>query len=205
MMKRISSAGLLCLWFAVVLLCSAVVAAQEFSADFVDTGTNQHERPATKIYMGKDKMRLESSDASERHGGAIIVDFANQKTYILMPEQKMYMESNPQDLGMHRINELLRPVDPNNACPAFEAAETSEHITSCRKIGTDTVNGRTAIKYEGTTKEGGTGYVWIDPKLHFFLKWEGKDGSGELRNIKEGPQSASLFELPAGYQKFDIN
>jgi hypothetical protein len=32
------------------------------------------------------------------------------------------------------------------------------------------------------------------------------DGSTmELLNIKEGPQSPSLFEVPAGYQKFDMS
>jgi hypothetical protein len=35
-------------------------------------------------------------------------------------------------------------------------------------------------------------------------KWQGKSSAGELRNIQEGTQSASLFEIPAGYTKMDI-
>ena len=31
-----------------------------------------------------------------------------------------------------------------------------------------------------------------------------KNGSGEMQNIKEGPQPASLFEIPAGYTKMDM-
>ena len=45
---------------------------------------------------------------------------------------------------------------------------------------------------------------WLDPKLRFPVKWQGKDGSGEMRNIQEGPQPASLFEVPAGYTKMDM-
>jgi len=36
------------------------------------------------------------------------------------------------------------------------------------------------------------------------VKWEGKNASWELRNIQEGSQPASLFEVPAGYTKFDM-
>jgi hypothetical protein len=36
------------------------------------------------------------------------------------------------------------------------------------------------------------------------VKWEGKSNSGELRNIQEGAQPASLFEIPAGFTKMDL-
>jgi hypothetical protein len=36
------------------------------------------------------------------------------------------------------------------------------------------------------------------------VKWQGKDSGGELRNIQEGSQPASLFEVPAGYTKMDM-
>jgi hypothetical protein len=36
------------------------------------------------------------------------------------------------------------------------------------------------------------------------VKWETKNSSGELRNIQEGPQPASLFEVPAGFTKMDM-
>jgi len=36
------------------------------------------------------------------------------------------------------------------------------------------------------------------------VKWEGKNDSGELRNIQEGPQPASLFDPPSDYKKMDM-
>ena len=46
--------------------------------------------------------------------------------------------------------------------------------------------------------------MWVDTKLHCVVKTDGAAGSIELRNIKEGSQPASLFEIPAGYTKFDM-
>ncbi len=71
-------------------------------------------------------------------------------------------------------------------------------------MGNEQVNGRSTVKYEGTDSKGEKGSVWLDSKVRFPIKWQGKDGSGELQNIQEGPQPASLFEIPAGYNKFEM-
>jgi len=36
------------------------------------------------------------------------------------------------------------------------------------------------------------------------VKWQGKNDGGELHDIQEGSQPASLFEIPAGYTKMDM-
>jgi hypothetical protein len=37
------------------------------------------------------------------------------------------------------------------------------------------------------------------------VKWQNKNNDwGELRNIQEGSQPSSLFEVPAGYKKFEM-
>jgi hypothetical protein len=71
-------------------------------------------------------------------------------------------------------------------------------------VGTDTVNGRSAVEYEATNSSGDVTRVWLDAKVRFPLKWQGKNNSGELRNLQEGSQPASLFEAPAGYTKMDM-
>ncbi|HYL96464.1 MAG TPA: hypothetical protein VET69_11735 [Terriglobales bacterium] len=195
-----------------VVLCATLLPsfslglfAQEFSADLVQTGRSNSNGP-TKIFVGKDKMRIEGSERGQLGGGAMIIDFANQKTLMLMPAQKMYIESMP-NMGPNKKDIWFRADDPNNACPQFEAMakKSNDGPVSCRKIGPDTVNGRAAIKYEGSSKNG-TGYAWIDPKLRFLLKWEniGKGNMVELRNIQEGTQDPRLFEVPSDYHKFDM-
>lgn len=194
--------------FCVVLLSFLALGAfaQEFSADFVPIGKDRSGSGPSKIFVGKDKMRIETNEPGEFGMGAAIMDFVNQKTIILLPQQKMYMESMPQ-MKMQEKNMWFRPTDPNNACPQYVSLvkkhNPNENVT-CRKVGEDTVNGRATIKYAGTSNKG-SGFVWVDPKLRFVIKWLDDKGDGtELRNIQEGAQDASLFEVPPDFHKFDM-
>ncbi|HKW24520.1 MAG TPA: hypothetical protein VJN48_01975 [Terriglobales bacterium] len=194
--------------FFVVLLSLLTFSAfaQEFSADFVNIGKDRSHSGPSKIFVGKDKMRIETDEGGEVGRGAAIMDFVNQKSITLMPQQKMYMESMPQ-MKMQEKNVLFRPDDPNNACPQYislvKKHNPNENVT-CRKVGEDTVNGRSTIKYVGTSNKG-SGFVWIDPKLRFVVKWLNDKGDGtELRNIQEGSQDATLFQVPPDYHKFDM-
>ena len=75
---------------------------------------------------------------------------------------------------------------------------------SCHKVGNETINGRSTVKYEATSANGDVSHFWLDPKLRFPIKWQGKNSDGEVRNIQEGAQPASLFEIPAGFSKMDM-
>jgi hypothetical protein len=193
--------------FCVVLLSLFTFSAfaQEFSADFVNIGKDRSRSGPSRIFVGKDKMRIETNEGGEFGMGAAIMDFADNKTIILIPAQKMYMESMPQMKMQESM--WFRPLDPNNACPQYislvKRHNPNENVT-CRKVGEDTVNGRTTIKYAGTSNKG-SGFVWIDPKLRFVVKWLDDKGDGnELDNIREGSQDASLFMVPPDFHKFDM-
>lgn len=197
-------------WFALCALLLPLLSlslfAQEFSGDFVPIGKDRSHSGPSKVFVGKDKMRIETNEGGEVGTGAAIVDFVNQKTTILVPQQKMYMESMPQ-MKMQEKNVWFRPDDPNNACPQYislvKKHNPNENVT-CRKVGTDTLNGRSTIKYAGTSNNG-SGFVWIDPQLRFVVKWLNDKGDGtELRNIQEGSQDASLFVVPPDFHKFDM-
>ena len=194
--------------FCAVLLSLLTLGAfaQEFSADFVNIGKDRSHASPSKIFVGKDKMRIETNEGGGFGMGAMILDFADNKNIILIPARKMYMESMPQ-MKMQEKNMWFRPDDPNNACPQYislvKKHNPNENVT-CRKIGADTLNGRSTIKYAGTSNNG-SGFVWIDPKLRFVVKWLNDKGNGtEVDNIKEGSQDASLFEVPPDYHKFEM-
>jgi hypothetical protein len=51
------------------------------------------------------------------------------------------------------------------------------------------------------TEDGERSTLWIDRQLRFPVRTVEDDETGELRNIKIGPQPASLFQVPAGYKK----
>jgi hypothetical protein len=155
-----------------------------------------------KIYVGKDKTRIEGMGQGS-HGGAVIVNYATQTSDVLMPERKMYMEMPVgHGLAQQRVN-FIRLLDVDNACDQWLKLNNKNNGT-CHKVGNATVDGRSTVEYEATSSNGETGHVWLDKSLHFPIKWQGKDSTFQLQNIKEGAQPASLFEIPSDYQKFQM-
>jgi hypothetical protein len=190
-------------FFAVVLAAGFAPAQTEFSADIVDLQKPGAPTQA-KIYFAKDKIRIESQTMSAHGGGAVIMNFATQTSVVLMAQQHMYMELPVQAQGrrMAYASAFFHAGDVENACGDWQ--KMGHNGASCHKVGNETVNGRSTVKYESTNASGDVSHFWLDPKLRFPVKWDGKNNGGELRNIQEGAQPASLFEIPAGFTKMDM-
>jgi len=183
-----------------VFAASFVFAQTEFSAEVYN---DKHPDSDAKVYFGKDKARFEPARKEARGGGAVIVDMSKQSWTVLMDERQMYMEMPQQMIGQKVGYDFFHAQNVDDACPQWLQMPRNQGGT-CHKVGNETVNGRSTVKYEGTNSKGETGTVWLDPKLRFPVKWQDKNGGGELRNIQEGSQPASLFEIPAGYKKFEM-
>lgn len=186
------------------LVCAAslALAQTEFSAEVYNN--QKTDNPQAKIYFGKDKLRFEPGKKDPKGGGAFIMNLATQVSTVIMDQQHMYMELPVQMASQRNTYHFFRTGDVESACADWMAQSWNKGGT-CHKVGTETVNGRGAVRYDGTNAQGESGSVWLDPKLRFPVKWQGKNGdSGELRNIQEGSQPSSLFEIPAGYTKFDM-
>jgi len=198
MMVRVSC------FVALLILGSLALAQTEFSAEIVDTMKPDNPRHP-KIYFAKDKMRIESgADNPRGMGGVVVVNFTTQTSMVLIDQRHMYMEMPMQAAGGQRITfNFFKTGDAEAACADW-LSQARNQGGSCHKVGSDTVNGRSTVKYEGTSASGDGNTFWIDPKLRFPVKWAGKNNAGELRNIQEGSQPSSLFEIPAGYTKFDM-
>ena len=183
---------------ALLGLIAAVCHGQDFSADVTYDSAptlDASSRPAlpptsSKLYLSKDKMRLESQGLSDT---IMLVDFANHTATILFPSQKAY-----QDLAAGP-EQYFRVTDAEDACPDWQKA-VGKPMT-CSKVGNEVVDGRQAVKYEGkgASATGSSTFLWIDPALKFVTKWQDADGGAELHNIKEGPQPADLFAVPPRY------
>ena len=187
------------LWLAIVscLAFSNLPAlAQEFSADLV------HSRPAGalpgKVMVKGNKIRFETTNGE--HGSVVILDVTQQTGFMLIPDSKMYTTLQPARTAV--AIPVFHPVSPEDACGAWEKYVNKPG--SCTKIGEETVNGRAAVRYRGVARGGDPGSAWVDRKLNFVVKWDGLAGAAELQNIREGPQSTELFEVPKDYEKMDI-
>jgi hypothetical protein len=187
---------------ALLILANFAFAQTEFSADVVNN--DRGDKGPTKVYFGNDKMRFDAKDDSEaRGGGAVIFDLSKESWTVLMAKQHMYMEMPSKMMENRGMFAFFKSGDVENACSDWLKLERNKGGT-CHKVGSETVNGRNTVKYEGTNASGETSSVWLDSKLRFPVKWQGKNNGGEMRNIQEGPQPASLFEIPAGYTKMDM-
>ena len=194
------------LLFASLLLLFSSLSAQipqltPFSADMQTSSmqANPMNRDMNgKLYVSQGAMRMDMEGEGPRQA-IIITTFATKTVDILMPQQHMYMEHKAGDNPMHRGPNTsdLHPYDPKNPCSA-------DPDTTCKNLGTETVNGRSTDHWQVTHKDGNVSDVWIDNKLHFPIKTVSGGTTWQLTNIKEGPQDASLFQVPAGYQKMEM-
>ena len=189
-----------------LLVMAQMALAQDFSADVVNEKGNQELK---KIYSTKDKVRFEVGARNQAMGpSALIVDEAQNKWLLIMAERHMYMDSVPAMMKTPVVYQFWHVEDVDDACPQWkkvaEQAGTYKNWGSCTKVGSDTLNGRSTVKYEGVSNKGEKTHYWVDTKLHCVIKTDGGSGGIELRNIQEGSQPTSLFEVPAGYTKFDM-
>lgn len=178
----------------------AICQAQDFSADVVylavikpdapsaGTGTSSH--PPSKLYVSKDKMRLETRGLADT---ILLVNGGEHTAVALFPARKAYQ---PLATGP---SEYFQVENPDDACPDWQKA--ANHKIVCEKMGHDVVDGRPAVKYENKgASDAVTAAVWIDLALKFVVKWEGASVRAELRNIQEAQQAADLFGVPSGYK-----
>jgi len=186
---------------ALGLILSGAVSLQAqmpgpFSADMkveMENGMSS----AGKLYFSDKKVRMEMNTMGRQN--VVIRDESSKVTYMLMPQQRMYMEM-PAGAMPQRRGADWQAYDASNPCAMMTDM-------TCQKLGTETVDGNLCTKWQltGTGERAGTKVtVWIDQKTGIPIKSQTPRGSMELTNIQQGPQSASLFEVPAGYQKMDM-
>jgi hypothetical protein len=180
-------------------LIPSVCHAQEFSADVEYLATSKQDAsppgtrispdPSSKLYVSKDKMRLETHGLTD----TILVVNGEHNAVALFPLKKEYqpLPSGP--------SEYFRVENAEDACSDWQKAADQKIV--CEKVGQEVVDGRQAVKYRNKGASGAaTDAVWIDSALKFVVKWEGAGTGAELRNIKEAQQAADLFAVPSDYK-----
>ena len=195
MNKRIHTLAL-----ALLLAFAATAVAQisnipQFSADMNMTAPGGR-KSAGRIFWGSGRIRMDMN--AEGQEVSLVQDLARKTSYMIMHQQHMYMEMGADNpMGQRMRTPDVKPYDLNNPC-------ASEPGYTCKKVGVETVNGRTCDKWEFKGPHGDR-TVWVDQKLHFPIRAiSPQSGPMELTNVQEGPQSASRFEIPSGYNKMEM-
>jgi hypothetical protein len=168
--------------------------AQDFSAKLVRL------KPAnsvtTKVYAHGPKMRFEATGG--QRSSVAIIDLQSRTTLMIVPDNQTYIKTTHVNSSLP----LFQIADVENACPAWQ--KSLDKPETCTKVGDEAINNREAVKYKGTARDGDTGYAWVDRRLKTVIRWEGERSAAELQDIQEGPQDTSLFQVPDGYQMFDL-
>lgn len=165
----------------IAVFSSTGFCAEEFSAEVVNTASDQ--RFEGKVYIGADRMRMETPEA------ITITRMDQKKIWVLMPQQRMYLEQSFNTASLLATSEKI-------------PGEIERTL-----MGEEQVGGKLAKKYRVVYRQEGkqeSVLQWYVPEFSMPIKIAAGDGSWvmEYRNIKLGRQPASLFELPAGYKKF---
>jgi hypothetical protein len=186
--------------------CVVDAEAAQFSADIVSVNANGE--PAAqpgRLYVSDDKVRIETPDVA---GGYFVVDETSNAAFFVRPAKEIFMEARQSSL----LTQILISVDPADPCRKWQAMAVSAGAAAaahggqwrCEQIGEEIIDGRKTIGYSMASPMKKQGAGWIDLELKILLRTKTEGGASiELKNIQEGPQPASLFEIPASFQKFD--
>ncbi|MCD6560243.1 MAG: DUF4412 domain-containing protein [Deltaproteobacteria bacterium] len=165
--------------------------AAELSADVIRTVGQ--EVINGRIYIKGDDFRQEMFMGGKKQ--VMIYRKDKQMVWMLMPENKMYMET------------------PTNACDQNMPQTDQEQIenkANKKYLGKEKVNGYVCEKYLYVYHNKSTGSMtqWFSKKLNFPIKMDFDSSSGhmitEYKNIEVKALPDSLFEIPSGYRKMSL-
>ena len=155
--------------------------ALDFSADVVSRSKGGNF--TGNIFVANDKVRMDMGPTST------ITRIDKQVSWVLMQNEGMYME---------------QPLNPNVAVASSKNVPGEIERTP---LGNEAIDGKDAKKYRITYESRGvrtTVLQWIDSATNIPVKTAAVDDSWsmEYKNLTVGVQPESIFEIPAGYQKF---
>jgi hypothetical protein len=187
----------------VALLVPNVASAQQFSAD-LSRRDAAGQISKGRLLVAGDKIRIEAPDLQT---GFFLVRTDAKTSYFVQPDRGVFMDARQSSI----LTELLVPVDPEAPCPQWQAmAQISGSAAGgaawqCDRIGAETHDGHTILKYDLTSPRGRRYSTWIDPQLRHVVRIEtaSDESTTELTNVQQAPQPDSAFMMPAGLRKFD--
>jgi hypothetical protein len=182
-----------------VLNVSVAAQAQQFSADIVRQ-RGAAATPAGRLRVLDGKVRIEAPEFAD---GFFLVDATKPSAYFVRPAARIYMDARQSSA----LTRLLVPVDSDEPCRQWQAMAHLAGLAKqgdwhCEQTGEEEIDGRHAVIFHAVTGSGELS-GWIDRARKFPLRIKTEDGTIiALKQIKDEPQAASLFETPPNFRKF---
>jgi hypothetical protein len=194
--------------FCALMLIASSAHAQGFSADLVDSSNPALPPTHNPVFVQGDKMRMELRDVeTPMSSGIVLLDFQQQTATVVLPEQHIYLDAIALDFARKLEWHFFRPASAEDACVTWmKTAVHGKFPTACKNTGVEMVNGRASYKYEGNGISGiPDATLWVDQSLGVLMKVDGQGAHLEMQNLREAPQTSTLFEIPAGFQKMSAS
>ena len=201
-MWKSSRSAMACL-FAMALLANAPMpaAAQQFSADLLARKDDTATAMGTLRVSGG-KARIDSTALPD---GFFLLDTAKPAAYFVRPAAHVYMRA----MQSSALTQLFVPVDPDDPCRQWLAmAQLSAPVDlatwRCERDGEEAIAGRNTDVYRVAAPSGLSFTGWVERARGFPVQIKTADGTVIVADhIRDEPQPAQTFEIPAGLRKFD--
>ena len=177
--------------------------AQQFSADIV-TRQDGISSAAGRLSVRDGKVRIETAEHAD---GFFLADPAKPLASFVRPGAHVFMDAGQST----RLTRVFVPVDPDAPCRqwlamAQLAGVAGEGAWRCERTSEDTIEGRSTVVFKVVSGAGQEFAGWIDRELKFPLRIRTEDGAlVALEAIKDAPQPAASFEIPASFRKFSLD
>jgi outer membrane lipoprotein-sorting protein len=164
----------------------------EYSADSTLDAAGMKMR--TRVYYSPGKQRREVTSDGQQQVMILRVD--KSISWMLMPDSRQYMDM-PLSTGM----------ESSGAVEGYEVQRTA--------AGKERVNGLDTTRYKAVLETPAgirlEGFIWVTEQgllVKLDANATGSEVSGRMRmdvtNVRFGPQDPRLFEIPAGYTKYQL-
>jgi outer membrane lipoprotein-sorting protein len=171
-----------------LLMLAAWCGAVDFSADTV---TKVGKMNLTgKVYRQGKKIRQETAMGGVKQIAIVRPD--KKVVWVIFPATKTYMEMpQTRDMDVSRYTDFA-------ALKKYGAIKSLGRANVCGYVCDKTL-------FIANDKRLGTSTMWVSKELQWPLRVESKGPHGlvvvDSKNIKTGPLSPALFEIPKGYKK----
>jgi hypothetical protein len=177
---------------SIVLACAAAYAAKltDYSADMVFLEGSQVVQ-SMRLHVSGQKSRVEGLKGGPIGSTVTIARRDWGVIWTLYPDKHVYTE---------------RRADAGTRGPAVDLSNFDLSALKTERLGHETVLGYPCTKMRVTAGRMPNGQAllvtaWVADALELPLRLETMGMIQENRNLRVGPQPASLFEIPAGYTK----
>lgn len=200
-----------------LLLATSGLVAQSFEGVIEFTKTTGPVVTAYKYYVKGDRVRIEEISSRGEVQGIMLVDTRDKTVTAVSPERKLYMDVPNMRLPKDVETQVQKLADTKQiagyACEKWMVKSAKEDRQITYWVAADEFNFFIPLLETLNRKDEQavfflqiSGALGVFPMLGVEQKMDGAEVSRlEVTKVAKGVQKATLFEIPAGFNKFERN